>query len=75
MTFLSQWDAFFWPLVAASAPGLEVVQVNVSRAITFEQTFWGQLFASSTVASLIPMVLFGLLQRYYVRGIIGAGIK
>ncbi|WP_163362366.1 ABC transporter permease subunit, partial [Escherichia coli] len=27
MMFIHQWDAFFWPLVAASTPDLTVVQV------------------------------------------------
>ncbi len=75
MVFLSQWEAFFWPLVATSGPGLQVVQVNVSLAISQEQTYWGHLFASATVASLVPMVLFLTLQRSYVQGIAATGLR
>ena len=75
MTFLFQWEAFFWPLVATSSPQLQVVQVNVSQAVTQEQTYWGHLFASATMASLVPMLLFLGLQRYYVQGISAAGIR
>ncbi len=75
MTFLFQWEAFFWPLVATSGPQLQVVQVNVSQAVTQEQTYWGHLFASATVASLVPMLLFLGLQRHYVRGIAAAGLR
>lgn len=74
MTFLSQWEAFFWPLVATSGPQLQVVQVNVSLAITQEQTYWGHLFASATLASLVPMAVFLALQRYYVQGVAAAGL-
>lgn len=75
MAFLSQWEAFFWPLVATSGPQLQVVQVNVSLAITQEQTYWGHLFASATIASLVPMAVFLALQRYYVQGIAAAGLR
>ena len=75
MTFLFQWEAFFWPLVATSGSQLQVVQVNVSLAITQEQTYWGHLFASATIASLVPMAVFLLLQRYYVQGIAAAGLR
>jgi ABC-type glycerol-3-phosphate transport system permease component len=75
MTFLFQWEAFFWPLVATSGPQLQVVQVNVSLAITQEQTYWGHLFASATIASLVPMAVFLVLQRYYVQGIAAAGLR
>lgn len=75
MTFLFQWEAFFWPLVATSGPQLQVVQVNVSLAVTQEQTYWGHLFASATVASLVPMLLFLGLQRSYVQGIAAAGMR
>lgn len=69
MMFIHQWDAFFWPLVAASTPDLVVVQVAIARNMTLEQANWGGLFASSSTAVLVAMVPFFLLQRYYIRTI------
>jgi ABC-type glycerol-3-phosphate transport system permease component len=67
MMFIHQWDAFFWPLVAASTPDLVVVQVAIARNMTMEQANWGSLFASASTAVLIALVPFLLLQRYYIR--------
>lgn len=75
MLFILQWDAFFWPLVAASAPDYVVVQVAIARNISFEQTDWGQLFASASVAVLIAMIPFLAFQRFYVRTIMQSGLK
>jgi ABC-type glycerol-3-phosphate transport system permease component len=67
MQFIHQWDAFFWPLVAASTPELIVVQVAIARNITLEQANWGGLFASASTAILLAMIPFLLLQRYFIR--------
>ena len=67
MQFIHQWDAFFWPLVAASTPELVVVQVAIARNMTLETANWGALFASASTAVLLAMVPFLLLQRFYIR--------
>ena len=67
MMFIHQWDAFFWPLVAASSADLAVVQVAIARNMTLEQANWGALFASASSAVLVALIPFLLLQRYYIR--------
>lgn len=75
MLFLSQWDSFFWPVVAASDPDYAVIQVAIARNINFEQSDWGGLFASTNVAVLLGTIPFLLIQRFYVRTLISGGIK
>ncbi|MFD2238091.1 carbohydrate ABC transporter permease [Aureimonas populi] len=75
MLFLSQWDSFFWPVVAASNPDYAVVQVAIARNVNFEQSDWGGLFASTNVAILLGTIPFLLVQRFYVRTLISGGIK
>jgi ABC-type glycerol-3-phosphate transport system permease component len=75
MLFLSQWDSFFWPVVAASSPEYAVVQVAIARNINFEQHDWGGLFASTNLAILLGTIPFLLMQRFYVRSLIAGGIK
>ena len=74
--FLGQWNNFFWPLLVAPNPDLRVVQVAVS-IIGIEQqvNLWEQMFASSTLAMLVPVLLILPFQRYYVGGILGSGLK
>jgi ABC-type glycerol-3-phosphate transport system permease component len=75
MQFIHQWDAFFWPLVAASTPELVVVQVAIARNITLEQANWGGLFASASTAILLAMIPFLLLQRYFIRTVTASADK
>jgi multiple sugar transport system permease protein/putative chitobiose transport system permease protein len=76
LTFLGQWNSFFWPLLVAPAPEFRVVQVAVSIiGVEQEITLWEQMFASATLALLVPVLLVLPFQRYYVGGLIGSGIK
>lgn len=67
MIFIHQWDAFFWPLVATTSDRLAVIQVAIARNMTMEQANWGAFFASASIAVLVAMVPFFLLQRHYVK--------
>ncbi|HBY98937.1 MAG: carbohydrate ABC transporter permease [Ardenticatenaceae bacterium] len=73
--FQASWDAFFWPLIVAPGPEKRVVQVAIATFATEVQTQWGLTFAASTFATLPIILLFLLLQRYYVRGVVMSGLK
>jgi len=68
MVFMFQWNAFFWPLIAAHSGSLEVVQTAIAANITSEETVWANLFSMSVAGSLPPVLLFLFLQKYFVRG-------
>lgn len=71
LIFIHQWDAFFWPLIAASSPDLVVVQVAIARNMSVDQTNWGMLFSSASIAVAVALLPFLFLQRYYVNVIRG----
>jgi ABC-type glycerol-3-phosphate transport system permease component len=75
MLFLVQWDAFFWPVVAASSGQYAMVQVTIARNINFEQNDWGGLFASTSLAIALGMIPFLALQRYYIRSLMESGLR
>src|SRR2546426_2611530 len=75
LLFLRQWDAFFWPLVATSSLELTVIQVALTKYMTEFVTYWGRLLAGSMLATLPIVLLFFVLQRYYVQSATSAGLK
>lgn len=75
MQFMTQWEAFFWPLVAAPSPDHTLVQIAITRNISFEETSWGRLFSSTTIACLVALVPFLAFQRVYLRNIASSGLK
>lgn len=73
--FIFQWEAFFWPLIATSSPDLVVVQVAIARNITFQEVEWGRLFGTTTLATLVPMLLYVFMQKYYTQTAVSTGFK
>jgi ABC-type glycerol-3-phosphate transport system permease component len=69
------WNLFYWPLIAVNDNNLQVLQVAISAQTTQTQTFWGRTFAGAALASVPVIVIFLILQRYYVRGVAQTGIK
>lgn len=73
--FQASWDAFLWPLIAAPSAEKRVIQVAIASFVTEVQTRWDLTFAASTMATLPIIVVFLILQRYYVQGVVMSGLK
>jgi multiple sugar transport system permease protein len=76
IVFLAQWNSYFWPMLVAPSAEFRVVQVAVNILGVEQQTsYWDRLFAATTIAALVPLILVIPLQRYYVNSIVNSGIK
>ncbi len=76
VTFLFSWNAFLWPLVVLSSPDHAVVQIAIAQSVAPGQLpNWGETFAGAALATVPLIVLFLLLQRFFVRGIAMTGVK
>jgi ABC-type glycerol-3-phosphate transport system permease component len=74
--FMWAWNSFLWPLVVMQDRTKQVVQVTISTFRTAANyPLYGELFAASTAATVPILILFFLLQRYYVRGMLMSGMK
>lgn len=73
--FLDIWLAFLWPLIINPAQQFEVVQVSIARFATEHALIWNQQFAGTVITMLIPVFFLMILQRYFISGVTGGGIK
>jgi multiple sugar transport system permease protein len=75
ITFITNWNAFLWPLVIGQDQSSWTVQVALSTFTTAQTVNIHELFLAATV-SILPLVLvFLFLQRYLVEGVAHTGIK
>ncbi|ACV76931.1 carbohydrate ABC transporter permease [Nakamurella multipartita] len=76
LTFLGSWNNFLWPLVAAQSEQMYTLPVALSLYSTGENaTNYGLLQAGSVLVIGPIVLLFVLLQRFFVQSVATAGIK
>ena len=74
-TFLGNWTAFLWPLISTTNQDLYTLPVGLASFSGEFQREWEMVMAGASVATLPMVLVFVVLQRYIVRGVMLAGIK
>ena len=73
--FLGSWSDFLWPLIAITDQQLYTLPVALA-AISREHARDTELMMAGAVVTTAPvLLLFLCLQRYYISGVLGGGIK
>jgi putative chitobiose transport system permease protein len=75
MLFLSQWQAYLWPLLIGTSPERQLAPIALANLSTLFTVDMGQILAGSFVLSVIPMVLLLLFQREYTSSLSTSGLK
>jgi len=69
------WNDFLWPLIMTSSPDMQVVSVAISNFVGQHNTNYSLMMAGSVISILPLMVLYIILQRYFIEGIALTGVK
>jgi cellobiose transport system permease protein len=72
VTFVAAWNDFFWPLIVLDPNNSPTVQVALSTLASGNFTNYALMLTGATLASLPVIVLFVLLSRQIVCGIMGS---
>jgi multiple sugar transport system permease protein len=74
-TFLGSWNALMWPLLVTNSPEMRPIQVGIAAFITNAGT-QAQLLLAAVTISVVPVILLYLvLQRWFIEGIATVGIR
>jgi multiple sugar transport system permease protein len=71
-TFLNGWDEFMFARTIVSSADKWVGTVGLASFIGAYVTAWDQILAAATIFTIPPVVLFLLVQKYFIAGL-GAG--
>lgn len=75
-TFLSNWNAFLWPLIVIESPELRTLPVGLSFFASGEvESQWHLIMTGATVTVLPLLIVFFILQRHIIRGITLTGMR
>ncbi|BBD73592.1 ABC transporter permease [Sulfodiicoccus acidiphilus] len=71
--FILSWNNFFIPLVLTTTPSMKLVPITVESYTGGYGTLYNDTFAVATLASVIPLLIFIFLGRYFIRGLAALG--
>ena len=74
-TFLGNWTAFFWPLIVTTSKELYTLPVGLSSFAVEQSIQWEMIMTGAALATIPTLVVFLVLQRFIVRGVMLAGLK
>lgn len=74
-TILASWNDFLWPLVVTSSDEMRVLSIGIASFQGQYATQYPLLMAGALMASLPMIVIFVVLQRYFIEGIALTGVK
>lgn len=75
-TFLSNWNAFLWPLIVIESPELRTLPVGMSFFASGEvESQWHLIMTGATITVAPLLIVFFILQRHIIKGITLTGMK
>ena len=74
-SFLGAWNDFMWPLIVLSDESLQTLPVALA-SLSREHVMDYELMMAGSVVTILPvLLLFLMLQRYYIQGLLLGSVK
>jgi multiple sugar transport system permease protein len=74
-TFLDSWNNLLWPLIVVTKVEMRTIALGLTEYQTVHGTSYHYLMAAATLATIPILILFVLLQRQFIRGVLISGMK
>lgn len=75
MLFLSQWQAYLWPLLLGTDPSHQLAPIALANLKGQLTVNYGAILAGSMVLTAIPLLLMLRYQRHFTQSLAQTGIK
>jgi ABC-type glycerol-3-phosphate transport system permease component len=73
--FLGSWNEFFFALILTSSDATKTIPVGIGLFVGEYNGIWNQMAASAVLFSLPPLLLFALMRKTFVKGLLAGGVK
>ncbi len=73
--FLLAWGDLLWALCLISSKSLQTVTLGVTQLVGQFRVQWSEIMAASVIASIPPITLYLLLQKYLIKGFTAGAVK
>lgn len=73
--FVLSWNEFLFASVIAESTRTKTITVGIAEFITSFDVRWGEIMALGTIATIPVVVLFLLVQKYFLKGVLEGAVK
>lgn len=74
-TFLTHWNAFFWPLLVTETPQMQTIQIGITQLQSPDAFNPGLVMAGAVLAVISTLFIIVFGQRQIVRGLTAGSTK
>lgn len=82
VTFLTSYNDYFWPLLVLRSPSMQTIQIDLALMSTDPRlpsvaatSNFGPYLAGCTLVILPTVIIFLVMQRYFLRGVLQGSVK
>jgi lactose/L-arabinose transport system permease protein len=72
ITFMASWNSYLWPLVVLQSPEKQTIPLLISVLGSSYSPDFGVIMTAIVIATLPTALLFFLMQKHFVAGMIGS---
>ncbi|OAA19067.1 carbohydrate ABC transporter permease [Kosmotoga sp. DU53] len=73
--FLFSWSELLYSMSILTSKAKQTIPTFLSLFVGQYQTRWGPLFAGSILATLPPLIMFMILQKFFIAGLVSGSVK
>jgi multiple sugar transport system permease protein len=73
--FLGSWNEFFFALILTSSDATKTIPVGIGLFVGEYLDIWNQMAASAVLFSVPPLLIFALMRKTFVKGLMTGGVK
>lgn len=74
-TFLGNWNAYIWPLIAIRSDEMRTLPVGIAFFSSENQTAFHLIMTAASLATIPVIIIFLIFQRQIIKGIALTGLK
>ena len=75
MAFIMSWNEFLLSSVLISKESMKTLTVGLANYISSTHIDWGIIMALGTITTIPVIILFALVQKYFVEGMTAGAVK
>lgn len=75
LKLIYSWNEFLWPLIVTNTPDMRTLPVGLAVFSTEAGTLYHLLMAASTMIILPILIVYILLKKYIIGGVVRSGVK